>query len=313
MISSKPYLVVPRILKPKPKWLPKRKFMTIAAGFVCRDGIVLCADSQESAGDYKWPVKKLVIPKNMMGKTRIMIAGAGFGPAIDTATQKILNRVSMHQLNYEEILRNIEEVLREIHERDLAFYPTRNQEDVQFQLLIAFTASEGYGGLFSTSGSLVKRVENFEVIGSGMVTNFFAHSLYRKNSWDSPLLSLSEGKVLAAYLIHLAKLQLSSIGGRSQIAAIDDGGGIQVADWDVPNWERFFSEFQWLSGNVMLDCADPSSSVEDFNSRLDVFVAAMKAMKEGFIRNRAEWQRIWRPVQETINHRGVKTEKVNAE
>ena len=308
MIFSKPYLVVPRVLKPKPKWLPKRKFMTIAAGFVCRDGIVLCADSQESVGDYKWPVKKLVIPKIMVGKTRLMIAGAGFGPAIDTATQKIISRVGTSQLNYEETLRAIEGVLREIHERDLAFYPTRSQEDVQFQLLIAFTSTEGYGGLFSTTGSLVKRVETFEVIGSGMVTNFFAHSLYRKTSWDSPILSLSEGKVLAAYLIHLAKLQLSSIGGRSQIAAIDDDGEIQVADWDVPNWERFFSEFQWLSGNVMLDCADPSSSEEDFISRLDVFVSAMKAMKQGLIKERVEWERIWRPIQETIKRKGASTE-----
>src|SRR5262245_42820023 len=97
--------------------------MTIAAGFVCRDGIVLCADSQEESSGFKWPVKKLVIPRSMMGKTRMMIAGAGFGPAIDATTQKMLSRVCMSMLDYEQILRAIGEILREVYEKDLPIHP----------------------------------------------------------------------------------------------------------------------------------------------------------------------------------------------
>lgn len=291
----KPHGFVPRKLN-VPLRLPERKYMTIAAGFVCHDGIVLCADSQEVSGDYKWPVKKLVIPQMMIDKTRIMIAGAGFGPAIDTATQEIISLISMSQWSYEQTIWKIEGVLREIHEKDLPNHPLRAVSDLEFKLLIAFQAFDG-GGLFVTSGSLVSRVDFFEVIGSGEVTKFFAHMMYRKTSWDRPILGLSEGTVLASYLIHLAKNQLSSIGGRSQIATLNYDGELNFAsEWDVPRWESFFSDFQYHSNAVMLDCADPTTTQEAFDSRLDTHVAILKATKAGLIKEKEEWESIWKPV-----------------
>jgi hypothetical protein len=270
--------------------------MTIAAGFVCHDGIVLCADSQESYGDYKWPVKKLAIPRTHIQP--IMIAGAGFGPAIDTAAQKILQKIAMSGASHEQVIRFIEEILREIHQEDLPYYPKAPDDVLAFELLIAFSTEDG-GGLYKSSGSLLKRVDYFEIIGSGSITNFFAHTLYRKNPFDRPNTSLSEGSVLAAYLIHLAKSQLSSIGGRSEIVTLSNAGDIRYAsDWDVPHWERFFSEYQWLSGKVMLDCADPNSSEDDFNMRFDTFIEAIRATKSALIRDREEWDRIFHPIQE---------------
>jgi hypothetical protein len=166
-----PPSVASGFVKSKPKQLPERKLMTIAAGFVCHDGIVLCADSQESYGDYKWPVKKLAIPRTHIHP--IMIAGSGFGPAIDTATQKILEKVAMSGANHEQVLRSIETILREIHKEDLPYYPidSSHMEELAFELLIAFRTADG-GGLYRSSGSLLKRVDHFEIIGSGAITNF---------------------------------------------------------------------------------------------------------------------------------------------
>jgi len=219
MIAPKPLGLLPT----KKARVPSRESrrMTIAAGFVCKDGIVLCADSQESAGDYKWPVKKLVV--NLHSGLPMIVAGAGFGPAIDTATQKIIERVRGSQ-DQGLILKGIEETLREIHEKDLAFYPVEDSAILQFSLLIAFKPPRAPGGLFSTNGSLMRRVDTFEVIGSGIVTNFFAHTLYAKR------MSLFEGTLLSAYLAHLAKSQLSSIGGRTVKGGVKPGhcGGVKV-------------------------------------------------------------------------------------
>jgi hypothetical protein len=62
--------------------------VTIAAGLVYDDGIVMCSDSQESMGDYKWPVEKLRIDQRF--GFPLIIAGAGLGPAIDDASQRII-------------------------------------------------------------------------------------------------------------------------------------------------------------------------------------------------------------------------------
>ena len=281
--------------------LPGVRRVTIAAGFVCKDGIVMCADSQEVSNDYKWPVKKLSFPRSTSGRTRIIIAGAGFGAAIDTATQKIFARVSMNELSYEQTLFAIEAVLRELHEKDLPNHPYGTQ--TEFNLMIAFQSHDGGGGLFTTSGSLVTRVDRFEVIGSGAVTKFFAHMMYRETPWESPILTMSEGTILSAYLIYLAKSQLSSIGGKSQLITLDWEGNMRFAsDWEVPSWEQFFSEYQWQSNQVMLDCADPTSSEEDFNARLDGQVIALKAMKRSLTERRQQWDEIWKKVTNAVGH-----------
>ena len=47
------------ILRPKPKRLGKRKRVTLIAAIRYVDGVVLCADSQETVGDYRVSVDKI--------------------------------------------------------------------------------------------------------------------------------------------------------------------------------------------------------------------------------------------------------------
>jgi 20S proteasome alpha/beta subunit len=49
----------PRIFRPKPRRLQKRRAVTIVAGFKTIDGIVLCADTQETIGG----ISKRNVPK----------------------------------------------------------------------------------------------------------------------------------------------------------------------------------------------------------------------------------------------------------
>jgi hypothetical protein len=91
---------------------------------------------------------------------------------------------------------------------------------------------------------------------------------------------------------------LRSIGGKSEIVTLSNDGELAYAsDWDVPHWERFFSEYQRLSGDVMLDCADTHSTEENFNMRFDVFIEGIRATKRALIRDREEWDGIFRPLQ----------------
>lgn len=86
--------------------------MTIAAGFVCSDGIVMCADSQETYADLKWPVQKLQVEG---WGYPIMITGAGFGAAIDSATQRIREKLR-GGYDQETALKHIVAILRDIDE-----------------------------------------------------------------------------------------------------------------------------------------------------------------------------------------------------
>jgi 20S proteasome alpha/beta subunit len=267
--------------------------MTFAAGIMCSDGIVMCADSQETAGDLKWPVNKLAFPKTTLGDFHILIAGAGFGSAIDAASQKIFDRTAMSGYDHDQTRRVIQEVLREVHEKDLQYYPTNDLGTLQFRLLIAFSAG-GHGGLFVTDGSLLVRVETFQVIGSGDITNFFAHLLYKKSPfWSTPDMDTVEGSVFAAFLAYLAKSQLTSIGGNSQIAVLTSGGLRFANIWEIPAWESAFPKLLKIAGGLMLDCANPYIPEQEFKEILEKHSAALSEIKRIIAQERERWDRLW--------------------
>jgi hypothetical protein len=192
----------------------------------------------------------------------------------------------------------IRTILRDIHENDLVNHPL-GKESAQFELLVAFHVKEYGAYLYHTSGSLVNRVKYFQVIGSGAIVNYFAHSLYRKSPFNRPALRLSEGKTLAAYLAYLAKTQLSSVGGRSVLVALDSRGGMDYArDWEIPQWEQFFSGFQWLQGQLMLDSVHPEISLAAYEEIIDQFAATMKARKRSLLEDTQGWIDVFKPFSE---------------
>src|SRR5438105_9897981 len=80
----KPHKIIPW---PKPLRLPKRKRVTLIAGFCCQDGIVLCADAQETVDDIRVATQK--IEPKLLGNYDFAIGGSGDGDLIDAAVNSI--------------------------------------------------------------------------------------------------------------------------------------------------------------------------------------------------------------------------------
>ena len=113
--------------------------MTVAAGFVCQYGIVVCADSQESAGDYKFPVEKLLTRSDAW--TEIAIAGSGIGPLVDMATHRIAHRIMGGLDGYGVIEEIIREELCKLYETEFRLYPGTDEEKI-IELLLAVKLTE---------------------------------------------------------------------------------------------------------------------------------------------------------------------------
>jgi 20S proteasome alpha/beta subunit len=101
--------------KPRPfglrrvKRLPKEKLMTIAAGFTCADGLVLCADTQETIIGYA-KVNTQKITQIETPLYNIVFAGSGDSGLIEMTVQRMDQALTQTQPN---CTRRIEEVLRE--------------------------------------------------------------------------------------------------------------------------------------------------------------------------------------------------------
>src|SRR5258708_5249021 len=83
--NSEPKLI-PR---PKPERLGKRKVVTIAFGVLCVDGIVLCADSQETRIASKINRPKAFDLNTQSERIKAVLTGAGDGVFLDALKEKI--------------------------------------------------------------------------------------------------------------------------------------------------------------------------------------------------------------------------------
>ena len=112
------------LLQSKPKRLPERKAVTIIAGFKCDEGVVICADTQESVegSPSKRHVPKLRFEPSGQYHSGDDVAaafcGSGNGPFIDKLIENAWQEAQT-ATNLDEACNEIEESLT-IAERALA-------------------------------------------------------------------------------------------------------------------------------------------------------------------------------------------------
>src|SRR6266567_8616567 len=102
-------------LRGKCERLKKARSMTIAAGVVCSDGIVLAADTEHTrpfVAKYQKP-KVFISPDNNLGVT-----GAGTSDYIKVAFDKLCEKIKVPSGPLE-ARRNVEDVIAKMHEQHI--------------------------------------------------------------------------------------------------------------------------------------------------------------------------------------------------
>jgi hypothetical protein len=199
--------------------------VTIVAGFQCNEGIVLCADSQETISGYV---------KNYDGKIRttifhdassvISIGGAGDTNYIKTAMDKAL--VGVGELkNIGDIEKLLEANLLDFFAKHLApWAPYPSDERPAVELLIGVSTKVGAFGLFHYSGTSFRRTTS-AAIGAGIL---LANSLIHPLTWK--LQTLKELSSAALYILFRVKGQVDSCGGFTNLVLMRKGGDAAFTD-----------------------------------------------------------------------------------
>jgi hypothetical protein len=80
-------------MMPKPPVLWKGdRSMTYIAAFKCLGGVVICADTQETIGDYKQYTEKLLVVPN--AAYPLAVGGAGAGDVVEPIIDKIIHKAA---------------------------------------------------------------------------------------------------------------------------------------------------------------------------------------------------------------------------
>jgi 20S proteasome alpha/beta subunit len=232
----------------------KEKAVTIVAGFKCYQGIVLCADTQETAsGLSKRNIPKLRFEPNGNPHEGDTLAAAfcgasDNGPFIDKVIESAREDAQLTTSLDEacaEIEKSIKRLYKEFgHIYQSGFCPTAD--------LIYGVKMHGSCRLFSAHGPIVNEKQTYDSFGAGYyMADFLAGRMYHD------YLNLRQCAILAAYILFQAKENVEGCGGDSHIAVLRDKGVSGLADWQ--HVDAMTELLKWAdddAGRILIDAAD---------------------------------------------------------
>jgi 20S proteasome alpha/beta subunit len=267
-LGTKPPAYLKKIVRRK----LKRKPLTIAAGFVCLDGIVLCADTQETVIGYtKNNTEKIRVWQDM--GLNIAITGAGNSELIETIGGLIQSDLagdySQSGSGYDSrsVKERIQRVVLDSFDKFIAPYANFPADDRPFVdlLIVVLVASDiwHYQSLFKASGTTVREIEcGSDCIGTGLI---MAKSLAER--FYSPFMDLDELVLAVCYIMFQTKKWVDGCGGNTDLIIASKEkqffGGI--ASRDIELLERQFEAGGSLN-SLLLDFLNPNLNEERIES-----------------------------------------------
>jgi hypothetical protein len=257
------------------------KNMTICAGFICRDGLLLTADTEITAGGGKYDARK-IRRRNFIGG-ECVIGGAGNMSFVGMASDMIAEELYRHRMEFsdEEDVRErkslffdlVQRTILTIHRDHIASYPYQDAPpgfgliigvhlpglDEMWELELLHCA--GDGGVYWTRENL------FEGTGAPIARRF-AEIICEES------VPLDLMRTIAVFCLHQAKLSAEGCGGstHSHIVPIPTFNTI----WD----EKTVAEVAETAVRLcMLDARDTRLNKEKFQAKVDKFMEKLMAIR----------------------------------
>lgn len=213
-MTSRPLNIIPRMKRQRP---PRSFWMTIAAGFRCADGVLICADTQETFPDYLKTYTSKISTFQHEQDYRLALSGAGESDIIEMVFQEIVERLRVKQHDSEFVERTIRDVVYDVTAKHVIPFP--KEERPWFHLIIAVQANGARVRLFKTSGSVVRWDHSFACVGEVAL----AH--YAVKDMEFPRLPMCVVRGFAVHMLKQVKDYSPNCGKYSEMVQLYD-------DWD---------------------------------------------------------------------------------
>jgi hypothetical protein len=224
----------------KPKRLPLVKRMTITVGFVCSNGLVLGADSQESVegSALRRSVTKLVAypplesQQSKSPDRRAVFTGSGDSQLIDKLIEEMSLEVASANASFAEISSAVEKRIKQLYREYRNYYHPGYMPQAQITYGL-WSGSEW--GLFFAQGPIITQVGTlvnlngkppFPPFRIGYKASGMGNEItdYINARMGIPSLNVSDGIVLAMYMLEQAVAHASGCGGDIRITWLAEDG-----------------------------------------------------------------------------------------
>ena len=253
--------------------------MTIAAGFVHTEGVLLCADTELTAGDQKLQGSKIFHFDSPSGRFAFVFAGHLYN-AVATL-HKIRDRI-ISSGSHGRPLDVVESVLDCEYRRLVLSQPEYEHATLDFWFIVAYKPVSGPVQMHVTDRVSMRQEQCRAAIGIGAV---FAEQLM--DTACVGIVTRGDFLTLAAYVLGSVKKRITHCGGASLFIDIGHNGSLTELYGDdyLKAIEEWFGTYQMLSWGLFARLADPHISDQDFLLNLEQFAANL-------VEQRRQWKDI---------------------
>lgn len=234
--------------------------MTIAAGLLCQDGIVLCADTELTLPTSKASRGKIFTAAHGSNDAAMLIACAGDYDFCKAALQYMEPALLTDAApTVEDLQSAIESAIEDVYEHHI--YPNKLSSR-HIELIGAMWGRVGGYRLVKTADTAVIRVDRYEVAGTGgELGEYILKRMYRDG------MRLSEAVALAIYILNEVKQRGMGCGGESQVSVLrSDGAMFEVSRKQVAEVEQSIDQmekYQRLIFAVTFDLDRSEENLQD--------------------------------------------------
>jgi hypothetical protein len=259
----------------KPAGLKRWKYVTLIAGFRTAEGVVICADSQQTLGiplpsdeyaEYRTYINK--IEPQHTGFYDVVIGGAGGGNLVDGFAEILTDQIQTWPSGIDDatLKETIRGLVIDYHAHEVSVAPG-DCKSIQFLLCIRDrTDPAGHIHLLEIRETAIRRVNTYSLLGweEGIYTHDIERH-YRDN--QSNLYSI----LLGIHLFLLAKKTSVNIGGETKIVVVSSSGMVTLDPQSVAELDQRVSAFDMLLDELRLQLSDTTFPPDEFEDGLKEF------------------------------------------
>jgi len=256
----------------------RRKRMTLIAGFRCKEGIVFCADSQETINvdgvDYRMSVQK--IEPHVAEKRHISIAGSGNSTLIESFIIRAQRAVDVSTASSVEQLHTLlESELRGFYEEDVRLCP---DEDKAIKLFIAAAIRPAGYQAWVSEGIKLRPMRAWELNGH-------EEALYRATAMRlyAQDMNIAQGILAGIYVLTIAEETSNYVRGPMSVAIVRENGIWMEESAYIEGMQKRLADYDHDIHRLFLACADIGVHVHELDKIISDFGKAATELHRGQI------------------------------
>jgi 20S proteasome alpha/beta subunit len=267
--------------------LPRRKRMTIVAGFRVQDGVVLCSDTQYT-GNAKIYQRKLF--PITIGADHYVFGLSGHEPngkmAIDECEDAI-SELAPGKRTLNSVKRTLRLAVKPVIDDYVLSRPESERGVLEFELLVGCWipdgAARGHRLLAIRRNGAVNKIGGYDCIGVG---SYLGDYLMRPTFFDA--LGLDAVMLLAAQSLRSIKAYDASCGGPSSFEVIKKDGTYQSVPYDFYHADLFLATYEAQERSLLYFIAPQNDNESHFELKLKEFTETMKSIREAWVKADAD-------------------------